>query len=101
MDINDYTSETGDGCIYYDATGCCKTTLCKMVTKADDPIILSFTNKAVENVKERLKHMIEYNLVDICHTFDSYFCDYYCRDIPDLEGKTIFIEEYSMVPNKW
>ena len=101
MDINDYTSQTGDDGIYYGAAGCGKTTkLCKMATKADDPIILSFTNKAVENVKERLKRMKEYGLVDECHTFDSYFCDYHGRDIPYLEGKTIFVKEYSMVPNK-
>ena len=71
-----------------------------MVTEADDPIILSLTNKAVENIKERLKRMKEYDLVNVCHTFDSYFCDYHGH-IPDLKGNTIFIEEYSMVPNKW
>ena len=36
-----------------------------------------------------------------CYTFDRYFCDYYRRDISSLEDKTIFIEEYSMSPNKW
>ena len=42
-----------------------------MATEADDPIILSFTDKAVEDVTERLKRMKEYGLVDECHTFDS------------------------------
>lgn len=36
-----------------------------------------------------------------CYIFDSYFWDYLGRDITDLESKTIFIGEYSMVPNKW
>ena len=76
-----------------------------MVLKAEDPIILSFTNKAVENVKETLRNICDKNrredLSGICHRFDSYFCDWHSRDISDLEGKTIFIEEYSMVPNKW
>lgn len=102
MNINDCTSQTGDDGFYHVAAGCGKRTkLCKMATEADDPIILSFTNKAAENVKERLKRMKEYGLVDECHTFDSYFCDYHGRDMPDLEVKTVFIEEYSMVPNKW
>lgn len=67
-----------------------------MVLTAKNPIILSFTNKAVENVKEGID-----DLSDKCYTFDSYFCDFHGTDIPDLKGKTIFIEEYSMVPNKW
>ena len=41
------------------------------------------------------------DLSGICHRFDSYFCDWHSRDISDPEGKTIFIEEYSMVPDKW
>ena len=48
MDINDYKTQTGTGSIYHGEAGCGKTTeLCKMVLKAEDPIILSFTNKAV------------------------------------------------------
>ena len=34
-------------------------------------------------------------------TFDSYFCDWNGRDISYLKDKTIFIEEFSMVPNRW
>ena len=33
--------------------------------------------------------------------FDLFFCDYHGRDISALEGKTIFIDEYSVTPNKW
>lgn len=48
MDINDYKTQIGTGCIYHGEAGCGKTTkLCKMVLKAENPIILSFTNKAV------------------------------------------------------
>ena len=106
MDTNDYKTQTGTGCIYYGEAGCVKTTkLCKMVLTAQNPIVLSFTNKAVENVKESLKGICDKegigDLSDICHTFDSYFCDYHGRDIPDLDAKTILIVEYSMVLNKW
>lgn len=68
-----------------------------MVQNAESPLVLSFTNKAVENVKKRL------NIDDInkiCHTFDSYFCEWNGRNINSLKDKTIFIEEFSMVPNK-
>lgn len=37
----------------------------------------------------------------ICFTFDSYFCEWKNRDFASLEDKTIFIDEFSMVPNKW
>ena len=76
-----------------------------MALTAQNTIVLSFTNNAVENVKERPKGICDKegidDLSDICHTFDSYFCEYHSRDIPHLKGKTTFIEEYSMVPNKW
>ena len=69
-----------------------------MVKEADDPLVLSFTNKTIENVKSRLN--ID-NTNNICHTFDSYFCEWKGRDFDSLKDKTIFIEEFSMVPNKW
>ena len=41
----------------------------------------------------------------ICHTFDSYFCEFNGTsietNIKSLKNKTIFIEEFSMIPNKW
>ena len=79
------------------------TKLCKMVEKTENPIVLAFTNKEVENVKNRLiKIGYDKDKVNrICHTFDSYFCEWYNRNIDSLDGKTIFIEEFSMVPNKW
>lgn len=68
-----------------------------MAAKAKDPVILSFTNKAIEVVKSRIKA----ELRDKCHTFDSYFCNHHGRDVPTMEGKTIFVEEFSMVYSRW
>ena len=104
MDMTDYKYETGKGCVYNGRAGSGKTTLlCKMVQETKSPLVLSFTNKAVENVKNRLIQT-GYNKEvanKICHTFDSYFCEWGDGNYHSLEGKTIFIEEFSMVPNKW
>ena len=102
LDISDFKMIKGDGCIFTGGAGCGKTTwLCKMVEKEENPLVLSFTNKAIENVKNRHVKNEYKNANDICHTFDSYFCEWNGRHINSLEGKTIFIEEFSMVPNKW
>ncbi len=104
MYMTDYKIETGTGAIFTRGAGCGKTTkLCKMVQEVKSPLVLAFTNKAVENVKSRLiKIGIEKEEVNkICHTFDSYFCEWNSRNIDSLKDKTIFIEEFSMVPNKW
>ena len=39
----------------------------------------------------------------ICHTFESYFCEWSNSSyhLGSLKNKTFFIEEFSMVPNKW
>ncbi|XP_068704713.1 uncharacterized protein [Montipora foliosa] len=104
MDYDSYKVEKGEGCMYNGQAGSDKTTkLCKMVMKADEPIVFSFTNKAVQNVKDRLKKM-EYDGDDICYTFDSYFHEWNCSvetNLKSLKDKTVFIEEFSMVPNKW
>ena len=55
MDISDYTTESGKGCIFTGQAGSGKTTkLCNMVKDAKKPLVLSFTNKAIENVKKRI-----------------------------------------------
>ena len=74
-----------------------------MLRKSYNPIVLAFTNKAIENVKRRLiRDGMEYEEArNTCYTFDSFFCEHYGRNISSLEDKTIFIEEFSMVPNKW
>ena len=75
---------------------------CEMASKATNPIIYSFTNKAIENVKNVFKDQYPESRLEFeCYTFDRYFCDYYGRDITNLKDKTIFIEEYSLTPNKW
>ena len=93
----------GHGAIYYGGAGCGTTyKLCEMASSATNPIILSFTNKAIENVKKVFKdHYKGMDMEFECYTFDRYFCDYYGRDVTNLKDKTIFIEEYSMTPNKW
>ena len=98
FDPDDYTDFVGDGVIYYGQAGCGKTRkLIKLASEATNPIILSFTNKAIESVKWQVNH----NVRDKCFTFDSYFNSYHNRDIFHLADKTIFIEEYSRTPNKW
>ena len=53
------TDYVGDGAIYYGGAGCGKTyRLCQKALEADDPIILSFTNKAIQNVKSVLCTLI-------------------------------------------
>ena len=79
----------------------------KMVMETENPIVLSFTNKAIENVKSKLisKGFNKEKVNKTCYTFDSYFCEWNGTteetNIKSLENKTIFIEEFSMVPNKW
>ena len=68
-----------------------------IASEATNRIILSFTNKAIENVKSQVNH----NLRDKCYTLDSYFNSYHDRDISHLEDKTIYMEEYSVTSNKW
>eukprot|EP00794_Sanderia_malayensis_P021280 gene21280-23351_t len=108
MDTADYKVENGKGCIFNGQAGSGKThRLCKIFMEADNPIVLSFSNKAVENVKNRLTKM-GFNKDEankICHTFDSYFCEFSGTNvetnIKSLKNNTIFIEEFSMIPNKW
>lgn len=99
--LDNYTDQKGNGIIYYGGPGCGKTyKLCEMASKATNPIILSFTNKAIKNVKKVFKNQYPESRLEFeCYTFDRYFCDYYGRDITNLKDKTIFMEEYSMRPN--
>ena len=103
VDISDYKAKLGKGCIFNGQAGSGKThRLCEMVMEEDNPLVLSFTNKSVENVKSRLITMgvDKEETNKICHTFDSYFCEWNGRNIDSLENKTVFIEEFSMIPGK-
>ena len=76
MDTSDYKVKSGKGCIFNGQAGSGKTTkLCELVRDATNPLVLSFTNKAIENVKSRLiqKGVDKDEANKICHTFDSYF----------------------------
>lgn len=102
MNVLDYKCVNGKGIIFNGQAGSGKTTkLCEMVKNTKNPIVLSFTNKAVENVRSKLIANGLNN--NICYTFDSYFCEYTgdTYTIKNLKNKTIFIDEFSMVPNKW
>ena len=58
MDISEYKVESGKGSIFNGQASSGKThSLCKMVMQVDNPLILSFTKKAVENVENRLIKM--------------------------------------------
>ena len=72
---DNYTDYVGNGAIYYGGTGCGKTyRLCQKALAADDPIILSFTNKAIQNVKSLLCDVYNnYELAKKCYTFDLFF----------------------------
>ena len=104
LDFDSYDKVTGTGQIINGQARSGKTTLlCKMVSETEKPLVLAFTNKAIENVKRRLRKT-ENNKHDpdkICHTFDSYFCEWNEDNFKELKNKTIFVEEFSMVPNKW
>ena len=104
LDMDGYEIVMGKGQIVNGQAGSGKTTLlCEMVAECENPLVLSFTNKAIENVKKRLSKVggIKHDANKICHTFDSYFCEWNEDNFKELRKKTVFVEEYSMVPNKW
>ena len=70
------------------------TTIGEMIIDEEKLLLLAYTNKAVENVKNKLKNKYSGNVNDICHTFDSYFCEW------KSEKQTVFLE-FRMIPNKW
>lgn len=82
-----------------------------MLIQEKNPLVFSFTNKAVENVKDRLKKRIRQNKEEIdftedevnsiCKTFDSYFYEWNENNIKLIKDRTLFIDEFSMVPNKF
>ena len=88
--ISDFDQQKGLGERIYWQAGSGKTTrLVELIQSAERPLVLCYTNKACSSIRERLQE----GLHDVVHTFDSYFSD---RKDGDL-----FLDEYSMIPNKW
>ena len=55
------------------------------------------------NIKNILKDNHELSPIEVnklCHTFESYFFDS-TRGIDDLKDKIVFVDEYSMTPNRY
>ena len=58
-----------------------------MVNEAENPTVLAFTNKTIENVKNRLvrkKYLSKEDADVICFPFDSYFFEWKGRDLSSL-----------------
>lgn len=106
FDINDFKdviSKTGE--IYFGMPGCGKSwRLCKLIYENRDKcIVLSHTNRAVSNIKNILQanHKLTLEEVNkICHTFESFFYDN-VRGIDDLKDKIVYVDEYTMTPNRY
>ena len=70
IDLDDYIIEPGKGSLITGGAGCGKTTkLINDAKESNNPIIFSFTNKAVDNIRSR----VDDSLKNKVHTFDSYF----------------------------
>ena len=69
------------------------TRLVIMIKELGNPLVLCYTNKACGNIRETFPKDTAFVQI-----FDSYFSD---RNYGKLKGKDVFIDEYSMVPNKW
>ena len=95
MSMSDYKIESGKGCIYNGQAGSGKKTkLCKMVQETDKPLVLSFTNKAIENVKSRLIKMglDKEDVNKICHSILTFANG-------TMEIITILLEKQSSLRN--
>ena len=80
--------------------GCGKTTkLIEDAQKSKNTIIFSFTNKTIDNNRSK----VDNSLKNKVHTFDSYLNEFTsdAENIKLLVNKDAFIDEFSMVPNKW
>lgn len=98
----DHVSKTGK--IIFGEAGCGKTyKICDLIYEhKDNCLVFSHTFKAVVNIKNRLKRMkMNSDKVNkICHTFESFFYDN-IKGVDDLKDKIVFVDEYSMTPNRY
>ena len=53
----------------------------------------------IKNILKKSHHISAEQVNKICHTFESYFFDS-TRGIDDLKDKIVFVDEYSMTPNR-
>ena len=106
MDYKSFTDKVSKtGKIYYGQAGCGKSwRICQLIYENRDKcIVFSHTNKAVVNIENILKDKHELSPIEVnklCHTFESYFFDR-TRGIDDLKDKIVFVDEYSMTPNRY
>ena len=97
MNYDNFKAKEGKGTIVTGGAGCGKTTnLIEQVLKCDNALVLCFTNKACSVIREKLG-----DKKDIVHTFDSYLNSFKKDQICKLKNHTVFVDEYSMVPNNW
>ena len=100
INIKEYIRERGKGLLVTGGAGCGKTT--KLINDAKgskNPIIFSFTNKAVDNIRIRVDDSMKSKV----HTFHSYFNEFIsdAKNLKQLSNRDVFIDEFSTVPNKW
>ena len=94
-DASDYLFERGDGKFVYGGAGCGKTTdLVSSVLEATNPIVMSFTNKSVEN----LKRLLPPSYASCVCTLSKFFSNPVEQKIQLLQGMHVFVDEFSMVP---
>ena len=91
--------------IYYGQVGRGKSwRICQLIYENRNKcVVFSHTNKAVVNIKYILKDKYQLSPIEVnklCHTFESYFYDN-TRAIDDLKDKIVFVDEYSMTPNRY
>ena len=88
----DHVSKTGK--IIFGGAGYGKTyKICDLIYEHNDNcLVFSHTNKAVVNIKNRQKRMK--------NTFESFFYDN-IKGVDDLKDKIVFVDEYSMTPNRY
>lgn len=101
--MNEFSINKGQGCI---AKGpACSGKMHKLIDrllKENNPLVLSFTNKAIQNIKERTSiklrkfdedvNFMNDEIEQICKTFDCHFCKWNNSNIKDIRDKTVFID---------